>query len=280
MRNLPYTEYVRRAPVPCRLFAGWVQLIRWRTNTDSSNPASGSAAKIDAARCDLSPSGERLIYFAVSYKQRSLDRGYTGTWTAISRPPYFTALALWPLGDTWWGGGLFVDDTIVRLNHPEHQTQCHPDHLPPTSLRILVEPMVFWDCTVLSERMDRDGWTLHSQAKRVYRGQTIAGEYPQRLEKPDPKARRSLFLLDLSDGILNSRPFHYTVVYRKTGADILSFEAEWADWDQQGQLAYASQGKLWRATFAPRGRTIEMRAIADFNASRPDPQPSPEWAIR
>jgi hypothetical protein len=37
------------------------------------------------------------------------------TWTAISRPPYFTALALWPSLGTWTGGGGFGDDGTLVL---------------------------------------------------------------------------------------------------------------------------------------------------------------------
>lgn len=34
-------------------------------------------------------------------------RANTGTWTAISSPPYFSALAIWPSHGTWTGGGVF-----------------------------------------------------------------------------------------------------------------------------------------------------------------------------
>lgn len=34
-------------------------------------------------------------------------------WTAISTPPYFSALALWPAHGRWTGGGVFVDGGIV-----------------------------------------------------------------------------------------------------------------------------------------------------------------------
>ncbi len=33
-----------------------------------------------------------------------------GAYTVISRPPYWTALALFPEGSTWGGGGVFLDD--------------------------------------------------------------------------------------------------------------------------------------------------------------------------
>ncbi|SPE28636.1 conserved hypothetical protein [Candidatus Sulfopaludibacter sp. SbA3] len=270
----------RRAPIGVvfrRASGNWVQLLNWRTGRDTFDEGQWFRCKVDANRSDLSPSGDKLVYFAASYRSRSADRGYGETWTAVSRPPYFTALALWPLGDTWFGGGLFDDDTCLRLNHPAWKAQCHPNH-PATGLHVTTDEMYFWDRSPLSERMTRDGWMLRTKVKTIVGGRKIAGTYPQQWEKPDLKARRSLFLHDLNDGLIHHRPFHYSVVYGKTASEIVAFEAEWADWDQAGKLAYASRGKLFRVTFTPRGRSAETREIADFSVARPDPQPAPEWA--
>ena len=46
---------------------------------------------------------------------KSAPRADTGTWTAISRPPYFSALAVWPSFGTWTGGGYFRSDNEVVL---------------------------------------------------------------------------------------------------------------------------------------------------------------------
>ncbi|MGE3249055.1 MAG: hypothetical protein AB7J28_01860 [Hyphomonadaceae bacterium] len=37
------------------------------------------------------------------------------TWTAISKPPHFTALSIWPSMGTWTGGGFFGDDGSIHL---------------------------------------------------------------------------------------------------------------------------------------------------------------------
>ena len=51
--------------------------------------------RIYEKRCDLSPDGTKLIYFAQKINTRTLnDPKYSYAWTAISRPPYLTALAL------------------------------------------------------------------------------------------------------------------------------------------------------------------------------------------
>ena len=35
------------------------------------------------------------------------------TWTAISKPPFFTALAIWPSLGAWTGGGCFAEDGAI-----------------------------------------------------------------------------------------------------------------------------------------------------------------------
>jgi hypothetical protein len=267
-RKAPLAVIFRRGP------SDWFQLIRWETDRDIFQPGQWFHGKIDATRSDLSPSGDRLIYFACGHKRRNVEGGYACTWTAISRPPYFTALTLWPNGDTWFGGGLFDDEKTVRLNQPGCRTEAHPSHPVPKALRVVADPMYFWERTPFSERLKRDGWTLLATVKTG-----IAGAHPQKWERADRTRRRSLLLLDMNDGLDERRSFHYAVVYRKRGEEILGFEAEWADWDQTGRLAYASGGKLWRVDFGRRGR-YDVREIADFNAAQPDPQPSPAWARR
>jgi len=42
-----------------------------------------------------------------------------GVWTAVSRPPYFSALAIWPCHGHWTGGGWFEDDRTICLQEDE-----------------------------------------------------------------------------------------------------------------------------------------------------------------
>ena len=44
-----------------------------------------------------------------------IPRAPSDTWTALSMPPYFTALAVWPAVGTWTGGGVFVGKTDIVL---------------------------------------------------------------------------------------------------------------------------------------------------------------------
>jgi hypothetical protein len=96
----------------------WVQLVTWDTAADTFQPGQWFHGRVYARRCDLSPDGSLFLYFASKFDGRTTtDREYTYAWTAVSKPPYFTALALWPKGDCWHGGGLFASDRHVWLNH-------------------------------------------------------------------------------------------------------------------------------------------------------------------
>lgn len=46
---------------------------------------------------------------------RGQVRVNTGTWTAISTPPFFTALAIWPAVGCWTGGGVFRGNHEIAL---------------------------------------------------------------------------------------------------------------------------------------------------------------------
>ncbi len=94
--------------------------------------------RIYERRSDLSPDGSLLIYFAQNITRESKnDTEYTYAWTAVSKPPYPTALALWPKGDCWHGGGLFKNDKVVLLNHKPTVAKPHKNHKPH---RMLVIP--------------------------------------------------------------------------------------------------------------------------------------------
>ena len=86
-------------------------MLRWNLRTDRIEGGQWIKARIHVDRSDISPDGELVAAFVASYRKAP------GTWTAISRPPYFTALAVWPKGDTWGGGGLFGSDTHLFLWH-------------------------------------------------------------------------------------------------------------------------------------------------------------------
>jgi len=144
-------------------------LIAWDLDTHTFTP--GQWMKGVVRLCDLSPSGERLLYWVAQYHPGAREwrsrrfgrdapageyepltsvgsaeadfktrypgrkvprylraggpgaavrhRPIEGSWTAVSRPPYFSALAIWPSRGTWTGGGYFRSEREIVLFESE-----------------------------------------------------------------------------------------------------------------------------------------------------------------
>ena len=286
MTNIPdtfpcrlYVILAREAPVAVIFRRGpskRVQVIRWDTATDTFTPGQWFHGRIYEKRGDLSPDGEYLIYFAQKYNIRTLwDEEYTYSWTAISRLPYLTALALWPKGDAWDGGGLFLTRNQVWLNHPPERMEPHRDHRPQGLEIIGNERTLGEDDPILLRRLVRDGWRHTQQARGEFLNynQGFVTYAPDILRKQNPFGWQKLTLTNTLSGF--TRRTDYSVRYAE-GQEYRLNDAVWADWDQRGRLVYARSGKLFAATFGDDG--LEEQELADFNANQPDTLAAPEWA--
>ena len=116
----------------------WWHVSLWDTAQDRFESGQWFRGRIYPEKCDVSPNGKLFIYFAGKFRPRDVALGYHSTWIAVSRPPYLTALALWPVGDTWGGEGVFLDDrsVLITTSVPSFGAKHHPDH-PPGPLTVV-----------------------------------------------------------------------------------------------------------------------------------------------
>lgn len=106
-RDRPTALILRRGP------SDWYSLIRWDTARDTFENGAWMRGRIYEDRCDLSPNGE--LFLAFVHQGRKTGSSTTHAWTAISRSPWLHALALWPQGTTYGGGGRFESDESIVL---------------------------------------------------------------------------------------------------------------------------------------------------------------------
>ncbi len=106
-RDAPVAVVIRRGP------AAWTQLSSWRTDSDEFVVGAWFRGRIYPEKCDLSPDGRLFVYAA--FQGSRLFTSATQSWTAISRAPWLHALALWPMGTTYGGGGRFLDERRLVL---------------------------------------------------------------------------------------------------------------------------------------------------------------------
>jgi hypothetical protein len=297
MQNVKVTRKGKKGPVAARIFvlfarksptavifrrgpSKWVQLVKWNTKTDVFEPGQWFHGRIYERRSDLSPNGSLLVYFAQKIEGRTLeDSEYTYAWTAISRPPYLTALALWPKGDCWHGGGLFEDDKTLVLNHKPEVAKPHPNHMPQGIRVNLKEGVCGEDDPLFSERLQRDGWNLKQEWKVENRGypNMYLTRQPEIREKVDADGSQVIRLMRSIEVLDYAEEF---VVTKSGQSDVTELcRASWADWDQQGRLVFARDGKIFAGRLGDDGQLIE-RELTDLNSSKPEPVSAPDWAAR
>ena len=277
-----------KAPVPCRLSilmareahaavilrrgpSRWVELILWDTKEDRFQRGQWFHGRIYEERCHLSPDGTKFIYFAAKYG-RKRDADMPDTWTAISKPPYFTALALWPGIGMWGGGGLFLDNQCIwRTDWP---AELHPRF----SLRGLTDLLDDFDSMAAYEQFLRESKFLRDPVYLRLRqgGWELVepeGQSQLRWKRANPSQRGQL-LMDRS-----YFPPHHHLVLTDKRVEPQAFDAEWADWDQSGRLVIAREGKVLAGKW-DRHRGLRFEELADFTGDCTEGIEAPEWARR
>jgi hypothetical protein len=103
----PTAVILRRGP------SAWYHVIQWATRRDVFVHGAWIKGRIYDERCDISPDGRLLLYFI--HQGSRFNTEFTDSWTAVSRVPWLHALAVWPQGTTYNGGGRFIDNWTIAL---------------------------------------------------------------------------------------------------------------------------------------------------------------------
>ena len=268
-RNGRHAVIFRRGP------SKQVLLIKWDRRKDQFELGQWFKGRIYERRCDLSPSGEMLVYFAAKHK------GPIGTWTAISRPPYLTALALWPNMGTWGGGALFESEYSLLLNHDSLHRKLAEGFRVPARMRVHPlggQPAGGEDNPIYHMRLVRDGWTLKQRGSRTdYKGNApIKWRFtiPQIYEKSVGRRKAACCLQMKLRGIgERSGPWYlldYEVLDEAGECRLELPRTDWADWDDNGDLLFSQGGKLFRLAWSKArvGDREAAQELADFSGLR------------
>lgn len=261
-----------------------VELVRWDTATDAFERGHWFKGRIFHRRSDLSPDGRYLVYFASKISGRTLaDPAYTSTWTAVSRPPWLTALALWPKGDHWAGGGLFADDRTLRLNHSPQMAEPHPQHRPKKALRVLPNPQARGeDDPIYSARLTRDGWAMTREWQRETPGlmQGFHTRAPELRVRAHPGGLPLCVVMERSiEGYRYRESFRVEGPGGAAAAD-LPLGTEWADWDRRGRLLVLAGGRVAAAPVSAEGAVGPLATLIDLGDDRFEARAAPAAAKR
>lgn len=265
-----FVYLARAAPVGVVLRRGpsdWARLSVWHTDADTFEHGQWIKARVYERRSDVSADGSLFAAFIRQGGPRPAPAA--DSWVAVSRPPYFTALAIWFVGGTYHTGAFFPTSSLVWHGFEDRSPDIGSLPLWLDAARPLDIPYVdrtseWTDRTVHFNRLLRDGWQ-----------KTEDDEHATTWERNRPRTSSSLVMRQRYAGF-DRYGGPYLVEYSIRGSDEGSTElgeATWADWDHRGRLVLSREGRL--LSWDPESG---FREIQDFNGHRPDTQPAPDWA--
>ncbi len=231
----------------------WTHLGLWDLASERFESGSWLTARVYEDKCDISPDGKYLCYF-------TLNGGSTwaagATYFAVSRLPWFTAIAAWGTPGTYTGCVYFSNERD-RWELPE------PDEGDdgPVRRRYGLAISHAHDFAVELRR----GWTeVPASAKAVGR------------QRPGQAKRRDHDVWLVSTKQKHQRPA-YELREGRDGPVLADLsDIQWADWARDGRFLVAtSAGSLQiRDGAVPSAVRWEL----DLAALKPDPQRSPPQA--
>ena len=241
----------------------WVQMTIWNIKDDTFDTGQWIKAYIFNEWSDLAPDGSVFIYRGLK-EQRPIEEqnGYSNNWVAISRPPYFTALAFWNTSQQGSGGFFSTNQSLSLYNEEADELIPHPNHIPPSTLHIELLHNLDAHKALYETQFGRRGWQLQNADKIDWRNYWVNPSWI----KPSPDNQYTLRMRR-----------NLTGIYEWSLHETLLIDFDWVDWDCKNRLVGAKAGCLM--VLDPSGPTSQSSILMDFNSQIPTTGIiAPEWA--
>jgi hypothetical protein len=233
----------------------------WDRKKDAFTAGQSLKGRVYGRRSDLSPDGKYLLHFAAS-KAAAAETG--GSWTAVSRAPWFKPLVLLGKGDAWHGGGLFTGKHSYWVNEGFGHRAIR--NSPEVVRDMSYVPMEYYggeDPGIYYLRLQRDGWELKRYA--------VVGEWHgcSIFEKPLPRGwvLRKLAHEEAGPPPAKGRYWEEHEL-ESEGRRMGCPDWEWADVDGPS-VVWAEKGCLYRARISGPAGLGGIKKLKDFNGAKP-----------
>lgn len=276
----------------------------WDLETDKVTPGQWIKGKVFVERSDVSPDGRYLIAAISNYRESRHHAEDLNFWTAISRPPYFTAIAMWGSAGCYLGGGMWESNRKVRLNNDPHAWEetlavQHPVEADLFNEEV-VEPFKMAKNLVNIEQtlLEKRGWirsdlfdpTIKEKIKEleVSYDEVIAAYGLNFADIEKAAARwlvsptyRKIFKLGEGQLAVKGKRRHWQF-FDQEGSFVKEWitpsdQPFWLEVDHNGWPIFSDKGCLYRWTNFPNG---EPTLVADLNHYTFEPVAPPAWATK
>jgi hypothetical protein len=251
-----------------------------------------------------------LVIAATNYSSTHEARHGPGSagWTAVSRPPYFTAIGLWSTGDAWRGGGIWKGNRELLIN--SHFTW-KPKLAAPDWISVReVDGDLGNDEPHFSLRLQEHGWKgvqegifelLNPDFRSKQRQAIEMLETDGLLDEMREDALQELFALfgearprhrTLQIGVMEKeftggkieREFDLTTEWwrvrdaagkERLAWEVGPFQQQLVDVDASERVVFGDGGCLWAWSSFPDGAPVK---VADLNENKFTLMEAPDWA--
>jgi hypothetical protein len=242
--------------------------ILWDRKTDKFSVGQWLKGRIYERRSDISQDGKYLIYFA---QKGSWSSEAKGSWTAISKAPYLKAVAIFPKGDCWNGGGLFTNANRYWLNDGCGHTVLRDTTLVRRDLKFKPATNNGGEClSVYYPRLLRDGW---QHVEHIRHAQWNDLDY---FEKTLPHGWVVRKIAHAEIGAPPGKGCYWDeheLIHSASSQCVSYADWEWAEVDRN-RLVWAQAGKLFAGKIAKQGLVNEVQ-LFDFNDMQFEPLEAP-----
>ncbi|MEO8670475.1 MAG: hypothetical protein ABI411_04105 [Tahibacter sp.] len=229
--------------------AKWTRMLCWDTRDDTIVP--GQWIRSSIPYFDVNSDATLILAFVQSYRRKP---DY-GTWVALSRPPWFTASAVWQIGDSWGGHCRFISDHHVYIEAGLRPVTLSQGALG-RRMRWSSDP-AFQDRRVWSLQHGWTAETLDGVACLVKRCKYAGIEVRCGREPVD-----SCMVLYRIDGKRRIRLAEFETVY-------------FGEFDASGRFVFSRRdGRVHRASL--RRNALIVEEVCDLSAMRPEAIKAPE----
>lgn len=230
----------------------------WDRRRDEFRLGQWLKGRIFERRADLSRDGKYAIYFAMNGKWDSESKG---SWTAISYAPYLKAIAFFPKGDCWHGGGLWTGKNTYWLNDGYGHETAHENTAVRRDVSYQPPENFGGECLgVYYHRLIRDGWKLIERIK--------VGKWKDKdiFEKVIGKGWKLRKIAHAEVGAPPGKGCYWDeheLVGPAEDQIVACPNWEWADLDRK-RLVWAADGKLFAASVSKKGLSDAIE-LHDFD---------------
>lgn len=261
---------VRRGPTR------WWHLLEWNLEKPALRSGAWLKGTLYPRRCGLSPDGKIFGYFV--HKQRQ-DRSWPDSYFAVSKAPWFRALAAWETVGTWTGGCQFDDHGNLIV---EAAMNAKP-FVGSFPKRVIYRGLdTNWLRRDIANELSR-GWTLWDieEDERIF-------DIPLKqtpallLSAANPQVPSSELVLahrgtDFTRPAMEGAQLTYLLRDSRTESFRTLRGVQWADWAADGRLLTARTNGFLEI-HEPCDSEWICTWKADLSEMKPNPEPAPDSA--